>query len=521
MLNRITIKSRLIVSFTLFTILLISVGLLGMRSAEHSLHTLQNKSLKSRESEANVARIKYNMEAQRSELLLALEYNPLRTPGIAHHHPLADHLVAIQDAQDRLNRFGSIYLASLSDETETRLANTWVEDTQHFSTKAIDRAVELLQSGRWSEAEKEMTDRINPMYWRGQKDSKALSQYLMRRATQNAVIVTDEVASASDWMIGIILVSVALSILIGTLIIQSITRPLSHAIDVARRVSGGDLRAQPVTASRDEVGALLSELSSMSKGLASLVGDVREGAASVALAAHEIADGNEDLSHRTEAQAGSLETTAAAMEEITSTVKQNADNAIQANQLAEAASRIATEGGVSVSNMVGTMSEINDASRKIAEIISVIDSIAFQTNILALNAAVEAARAGEQGRGFAVVASEVRNLAHRSAVAAKEIKGLIDASVSKVVQGNEQAAQASATMSDIVASIQRVTHIMGEISAASREQSQGIEEVNRAISQMDSATQQNAALVEEASAAATSLQDQAQHIEAMVDRFQL
>jgi methyl-accepting chemotaxis sensory transducer len=259
----------------------------------------------------------------------------------------------------------------------------------------------------------------------------------------------------------------------------------------------------------------------MNASLVDIVGEVRQGTESIASASGQIAAGNLDLSNRTESQASSLEETASAMEELTSTVRQNADNARQANQLAETASEVAGKGGAVVSDVVNTMSAINDSARKIADIIGVIDGIAFQTNILALNAAVEAARAGEQGRGFAVVATEVRSLAQRSAAAAKEIKLLIDDSVGKVEQGNKQAAEAGTTMSEVVSSVQRVTDIMSEISAASREQSQGIEEISQAVTQMDEATQQNAALVEEAAAAAKSLQDQAGHLEALVNRFKL
>ncbi|MHB8849424.1 MAG: methyl-accepting chemotaxis protein, partial [Burkholderiales bacterium] len=259
----------------------------------------------------------------------------------------------------------------------------------------------------------------------------------------------------------------------------------------------------------------------INRGLGGVIGEVRAGTETIASASEQIAAGNLDLSNRTEAQASALEETASAMEELTATVKQNAENAQQADKLSETASDIAVKGGVVVSEVVATMTAINDSSRKIADIISVIDGIAFQTNILALNAAVEAARAGEQGKGFAVVATEVRSLAQRSAAAAKEIKILIDDSVEKIEIGNKQAAQAGATMGEVVASVRRVTDIMSEITAASKEQSVGIEEINRAVGNMDESTQQNAALVEEAAAAAKSLQDQASHLEELVSKFQL
>jgi methyl-accepting chemotaxis protein len=293
-----------------------------------------------------------------------------------------------------------------------------------------------------------------------------------------------------------------------------------NAAEVANRIAQGDLTPTIATAPGDQV-SLLYAVKSMRDSLVSTIGNIKASADTIATASGEIASGNLDLSSRTEQQAGSIEETASAMEELTSTVKQNADNARQANQLAESASEVAIQGGSVVHQVVQTMGSINESSKKIVDIISVIDGIAFQTNILALNAAVEAARAGEQGRGFAVVASEVRSLAQRSAAAAKEIKALIDDSVEKVDIGSRLVEQAGATMNEVVASVKRVTDIVGEISSASQEQSAGISEVGQAITQMDEGTQQNAALVEQAAAAAQSLQDQAATLAGLVNRFQL
>ena len=305
------------------------------------------------------------------------------------------------------------------------------------------------------------------------------------------------------------------------LVSRRIKKALDRAIIVSERIAEGDLTGEIEIDSHDETGKLLESLKEMNSGLARIVGEVRTGADSIATATEQIAAGNTDLSQRTEEQAAALEETASSMEELTSTVKQNADNAQQANQLAISASSVAVKGGDVINRVVRTMESITDSSKKISDIIRVIDGIAFQTNILALNAAVEAARAGEQGRGFAVVAAEVRSLAQRSAAAAKEIKTLIEDSVDKVQDGSKLVEEAGHTTQEIVTSIKRVTDIMAEISAASVEQSSGIEQVNTAITQMDDVTQQNAALVEQAAAAAESLEEQAQQMVEVVTRFKL
>lgn len=302
---------------------------------------------------------------------------------------------------------------------------------------------------------------------------------------------------------------------------RSIVNPLKTALGVANRVAEGDLTGKIDVVSNDEPGRLLAALRKMNENLQGLVAGVRNGSDSITIAAKEISVGNSDLSQRTEEQASSLEETASSMEELTSTVKQNAENSKQANTLAGTASSVALKGGDIVGKVVVTMDLINQSSQKIVDIISVIEGIAFQTNILALNAAVEAARAGEQGRGFAVVAGEVRNLAQRSAAAAKEIKALIDDSVKTVSEGTKLVEEAGRTMDEIVTSVKRVTDIIGDIAAASDEQSEGIEQVNQAIVQMDEVTQQNAALVEEAAAAAVALEDQAGNLSRAVSVFKL
>jgi len=348
-----------------------------------------------------------------------------------------------------------------------------------------------------------------------------LLAYQKKLIDSNADTLRSSNQAGGRLLIGLAVLAVLAGMAFAVLITRSIVAPLRRAVHLAQTVSSRDLTSVIDVSGKDETSLLLRALKQMNESLTSVVHDVRGGAQAIAGASGQIAAGNTDLSARTEEQASSLAETAATMEQLTTTVRQNADNAQQASSLAVSAADVAVKGGGVVARVVDTMGAIDESARKVADIVGVIDSIAFQTNILALNAAVEAARAGEQGRGFAVVATEVRALAQRSASAAKEIKTLIELSVSTTRDGNTLAAEAGAAMAETVASIQRVTDIVGEISAASREQTIGIEQVNLAVSQMDQVTQQNAALVEEASAASHSLREQASSLAGLMATFKL
>ena len=397
-----------------------------------------------------------------------------------------------------------------------QMEDAWKRDAEAFFTAAS--AVPLVQKDpRAAESEKQVI-----------ASSELLDGLMSKLARNKEHTTAQSVRQGSELyrrtrgiMIALSIAGVLLGMLLGWLMTRGIVGPLGQAVRAARQVAAGDLTGDIRVATRDETGDLMGALKGMNDGLARIVRDVRDGCEGIAAASSEIAQGNADLSQRTEAQAASLEQTAASMEQLTSTVQQNANHAREAEHLVTRASSVATRGGEEVDGVVRTMDAIAESSRRIADITNVIDSIAFQTNILALNAAVEAARAGEQGRGFAVVAGEVRTLAQRSAIAAKEINALINESVTRVEDGSRQADAAGGTMREVVDSVHRAVTLVREIAGASAEQSTGIGQVNQAVAQMDDATQQNAALVEQAAAAAASMREQAGRLAQQVRRFKV
>jgi len=420
----------------------------------------------------------------------------------------------------KLDKHRAAYAKDISSPEEKSLYDQF----EHQLTEALALNPSLfkaMREMRTDEARQMGTGNAAKLYAEANGSLEKLSELNAKGANEASAAAQSVYVQARAVLLGGLLVMIVIGLGIGWVMSRKLTRAASQAVQAAESIAEGDLSQTITVTSQDEMGQLLDALSRMQAKLRQTVSGVRQSAESVATASAEISQGNNDLSQRTEQQASALQETAASMEELSSTVKQNADNAHQANQLAMKASTVAISGGEVVNRVVETMKGINDSSKKISDIISVIDGIAFQTNILALNAAVEAARAGEQGRGFAVVASEVRGLAQRSAEAAKQIKTLISNSVDRVEQGSQLVDQAGVTMQDVVASIRRVTDIMGEISSASLEQSAGVGQVGQAITQMDQATQQNAALVEQSAAAAESLKGQAQQLVGAVAVFKL
>ena len=503
------IGQRLALGFGLILLLLVAVALLGLQGMRRSNEVLHHV------VDVNVQKIHLLEEMSKSVHIVS---RVVRTIAL-----LSDETIArtehkkIDAAREKYNAaFAALQKLPLDDAGRAFVEK--IRQDQITTRPLNDRFIDLAKTDRQAGASF-LLSQVIPANARWQD---ALQEFIDLQESKNRK--DEDVAEAAySEAVSFMLVLSVLAFVFGGgaswLVTRSITAPLIAAVKVAQTVAAGDLCGPIPPGSRDETGQLLHALKDMNDSLANIVSQVRQGTDLIAAESQQIADGNLDLSSRTEQQASSLQETASSMEELTSTVKQNAGNAHQANKLASAASKVAQEGGTVVAQVVETMGSINDSSRKIVDIIGVIDGIAFQTNILALNAAVEAARAGEQGRGFAVVASEVRSLAQRSAAAAKEIKLLIGDSVEKVELGARLVDQAGSTMQTIVDSIRNVSQIVAEISNASEEQTAGIEQINQAITNMDDVTQQNAAVVEQVSAAAGSLQNQAGNLAQLVSLF--
>ena len=512
-MNNFKISTRLVMLISILSALLIAIGSAGLVGISQSNDALKAVYEDRTVPIGQIADIQSDLLENRLAVASSL-VTP--TPEV-----IKVQTAAIEANIANIAKIWAVYMATTLTPEEAKLASKFAEDRAKFVQEGLLPAVVALRANELEEAKRLVVEKIRPLYVPLRADVDALMKLQIDVAKETFDAGVARYATIRIVSICAIVAGVLFAFVFGMALVRGISRSLAHAVDASNAVAQGDLTHTIQVDGRDEVAQLLISLSAMKDSLANVVGKVREGSEGVATASAQIAQGNNDLSQRTEEQARALEETAASMEQLGSTVKQNADNARQANQLALSASTVAVKGGEVVAQVVETMKGINDSSKKIADIIGVIDGIAFQTNILALNAAVEAARAGEQGRGFAVVASEVRSLAGRSADAAKEIKSLIGASVERVDQGSALVDQAGVTMTEVVSSIKRVTDLMGEISAASNEQSQGVAQIGEAVQQMDQVTQQNAALVEEMAAAASSLKSQAHELVGTVAVFKL
>ncbi|MFZ4285629.1 methyl-accepting chemotaxis protein [Variovorax sp. HJSM1_2] len=516
MLSNLTIRAKLSIAFSGLAIMVLAVAGLSLRSLNDAndrfVHYINGIEARAKMAEEVRTAVDRRAIAARNLVLVS------KSADLENEKTLVTQ--AHQDVVAHLSKLKEMVTAPDASDKARSLVADIDKIEQSYGPVAL-AIVNLALNGQKDVAISKMNDECRPLLAALIKATTEYASFTVTRARGLTSDAQESYATQRNLLFIACLIAVVAAGSAGVLLTRSIAGPITQAVRVAESVADGDLTLQIHSKGRDEVSQLLVALSRMSQSLRNVVSQVRQSSDSIATGSTQIATGNSDLSQRTEEQASALQQTAASMEQLGSTVTQNADNARQANQLAKSASTVAEQGGHVVSQVVGTMRGISESSKKIADIIGTIDSIAFQTNILALNAAVEAARAGEQGRGFAVVASEVRNLAQRSAQAAKEIKALITDSVERVEQGTTLVDQAGRTMNEIVSSILRVTDIMGEISAASTEQSSSVGQVGAAVAEIDRGTQQNAALVEEMAAAATSLSGQAQDLVRSVAVFKI
>ena len=505
-------------AFVVSVLVIAGIGLAGMSSASKSLKALHDESMaRSQLASESVEQTLNN----RMQVLLSFQHDPNGELASIHDHPITEHLEAIAANQARANAIHK-QLAEGNLSAQERSLLTAVEAARAAWRPKLAAAIESIRNNDYSATT--MAAFLAATRVEGVqvlKTAEALRSYQIEQAHLHYQAAEARYTQALWIFAAALLLLVVPSVLLALALLTRLKGGFMTASTALKQIADNDLSHPVPHSGTDEIGYMLQHLEGMRSNLSHAVANVKTGAGAIASASAQVAAGTLDLSSRTEQQASALEETASATEELSSTVQQNADNAVQANELAGEARRMAQNGGDIVGQMVSTMAEINQSAKKIVDIISVIDGIAFQTNILALNAAVEAARAGEQGRGFAVVAGEVRSLAGRSAEAAREVQALITDAVNKAEMGNAQAAQAGTSMQEIVSGIQRVAGIVDEIALASREQASGLAQINQAVSHLDGVTQQNAALVEQSSAAAAALQQQAHHLAEVADTFRL